>query len=167
MDYSRNARLEIEKEEINFNELLSEISNNLRFMGDPAKRQVDIRVNIAQDNLFYSDRNRLTIILNNLVSNAIRYQNEAIPDPFVDIQVNIDDKSANISISDNGIGIPKQFQDKIFEMFFRVSKNTTGSGLGLYIVKEAIEKLNGKIELSSEEGKGSTFNIYLKNLVSA
>jgi signal transduction histidine kinase len=65
----------------------------------------------------------------------------------VSINVTVDHSKAVIEIADNGIGIPEQFHSKIFEMFFRVSEKSLGSGLGLYIVKEAIGKLNGTIKL--------------------
>lgn len=164
LDYSKNARIGINRDEINFKELLDEVADNLKFMGDATQRQVDIRIKINQGNTFYTDKRRLSIILNNLISNAIRYQNEKIPDPFVEIIVNVADNVAGISIKDNGIGIPQQYQEKIFDMFFRLSLNSLGSGLGLYIVKETIAKINGNIEVKSEIGKGSEFSIYLPDL---
>lgn len=66
-----------------------------------------------------------------------------------------------IWVEDNGEGIAREYQERIFEMFYRGSNTSTGSGLGLYITKEAVEKLNGKIELTSEAGKGSTFTIMI------
>jgi len=67
------------------------------------------------------------------------------------------------SIKDNGIGISAENQSKIFDMFYRVSSSSVGSGLGLYIVKETIDKLNGQIEIESELSKGTTFNIHIPN----
>jgi len=166
LDYSRNARMEIEKEEIHFSDLLKDISNDLKFMCDGKQKQVDIRTMISNGIAFYSDKNRLKIILNNLISNAIRYQNPETSDPFVEIEVNISNTAVNICIKDNGVGIGKEHHEKIFGMFYRVSKKSTGSGLGLYIVKETIEKLEGSIALKSEIGKGSEFNIYIPNLIS-
>ena len=86
-----------------------------------------------------------------------------IENPFVDIKVDMSDTETHIIVKDNGIGIPKEHQQKIFDMFYRVSKNSVGSGLGLYIVKEAIDKLNGRIDVESEIGVGTTFNVYLPN----
>jgi signal transduction histidine kinase len=162
LDYSRNSRMEIKKEEIDFSEVLADITNDLKYMsGNNVK--VEIKVDRSSSAPFLSDKSRINIVLNNLVSNAIRYQNPKIIDPFVDIKVDTSDTETHIVVKDNGIGIPGEHQQKIFDMFYRVSKNSVGSGLGLYIVKEAIDKLNGRIEVESEIGKGTTFNVYIPN----
>jgi signal transduction histidine kinase len=163
LDYSRNARLEVEKQEIHFDDLVTEITNNLKFMGADDQRKVDIRTNVRNGIAFYSDKSRLSIILNNLISNSIRYQNPEAAEPFVEVRVEVSETSASILIRDNGIGIDKENQGKVFNMFYRVSTKSLGSGLGLYIVKEAVEKLNGVIQLESETGKGTHFNIRLPN----
>jgi len=165
LDYSRNSRLEVKREEINFKEMLNDISDNLKYMSG-STRKVDIKININNGKTFYSDRSRLNVLLNNLISNAIRYQNPVINDPFVNVKIDMSDTETNIVIKDNGIGISKENLGKIFDMFYRVSDNSIGSGLGLYIVKETINKLSGKIEVESELGKGTAFNIQLPNLIS-
>lgn len=162
LDYSRNARLEIKKEENDFNEMLSDITKNLKYMGG-ANKMVDIQVEVNEKYKLLSDKSRLNIILNNLVSNAIRYQNEQNPNPFVNIQIDTSDTETGIIIKDNGIGIPSESQRKVFDMFYRISEASVGSGLGLYIVKEAVEKLHGEIELESCPGVGSTFKIKIPN----
>lgn len=161
LDYSRNSRLEVNRQQINFKEMLEDISNNLRFMS--ANERVRILTGIKTDVPFYSDRNRISIILNNLISNAIRYHNPNIPDPFVQVNIDISEQSARIEVIDNGIGISEENSEKVFEMFYRVSKKSVGSGLGLYIVKESVDKLNGTIEISSELNKGTQFTICLPN----
>jgi signal transduction histidine kinase len=166
LDYSRNSRQEVDREEIHFSDLLTDISNNLKFMGSDEQRKVDIKTNIRNGIAFYSDKTRINIILNNLISNSIRYQNPQIPDPLVEINVEVSEYAANILVKDNGIGIDRDNQEKVFNMFYRISSKSIGSGLGLYIVKEAIEKLNGSIELRSEIGKGTEFIIHLPNLIS-
>jgi signal transduction histidine kinase len=164
LDYSRNSRLEINRQEIHFNDLLSDISNNLKFMGASDQRNVEIRMTIRNGVPFHSDQSRLSIILNNLISNSIRYQNPEVPDPFVEICVDVCETAANILVRDNGIGIGKENQEKVFNMFYRVSTKSVGSGLGLYIVKETVEKLSGVIKLKSELGGGTEFSIRLPNL---
>jgi signal transduction histidine kinase len=166
LDYSRNSRLEINRQEIHFNDLLIDISNNLKFMGTDDQRNVDIRMTIHNGVAFHSDQSRLGIILNNLISNSIRYHNPEAPDPFVEIRVVVSETAADICIRDNGIGIDKENQKKVFNMFYRVSNKSVGSGLGLYIVKETVEKLSGEIKLKSEIGKGTEFSIRLPNLAS-
>jgi signal transduction histidine kinase len=71
-----------------------------------------------------------------------------------------------ISVSDNGIGIDEELQPKIFNMFFRGTNQSKGSGLGLYIVKEAVEKMNGTIQVQSRRGAGSEFIIAIPSAVS-
>jgi signal transduction histidine kinase len=164
LDYSRNSRLEIKRQEIHFNDLLTDISNNLKFMGADDQRKVDIRVAVRNGVAFHSDQSRLSIIFNNLVSNSIRYQNPEVPDPFVEICVEVSETAADILVRDNGIAIDKENHEKVFNMFYRVSNKSIGSGLGLYIVKEAVEKLNGAIKLKSQPGKGTEFSIRLPNL---
>lgn len=162
LDYSRNSRMEIEKQKINFRELLNEVTQNLKFMGD-TNRRVDFKVDIIGNASVYSDKNRLTTILNNLISNSIRYQNFKVSNPFVNIKIDISNIETNIVVEDNGIGIQQDLHPKIFDMFYRVSRESVGSGLGLYIVKEAIYKLNGDIKVQSEIGHGTTFTIKIPN----
>jgi signal transduction histidine kinase len=102
--------------------------------------------------------------MNNLISNAIRYYNPAVSRPYVEISILANSEHAEIIVRDNGIGIDEKYHDKIFDMFFRVSKKSVGSGLGLYIVKETIEKLDGEIGLTSEKDKGTEFKILIPNL---
>ena len=163
LDHSRNARMEIRNEEINFHEIVNDITANLKYGSGISDHKVDVRVNIKSDGYFYSDKNRMIIILNNLISNAIRYANPDTKNPFVEIDVMVNEREANIVIQDNGIGIDKAFHDKIFEMFYRVSHNSIGSGLGLYLVKESLKKLNGTIKVQSEKGKGTVFYISIPN----
>jgi signal transduction histidine kinase len=163
LDYSKNSRMEVNKELINFKELLGEITQNLKFMGD-ANRKVDFSIEITGDTIpVYADKNRLSIVLNNLISNAIRYQNLQVTNPFVDVTIETFDTQTKITICDNGIGIPKELQPKIFDMFYRVSHQSIGTGLGLYIVKEAVNRLNGTIEVQSKLGQGTTFFISIPN----
>ncbi len=158
LDYSRNSRMEVNKEKIDLRELLLEITNNLKYQ---SKNKVEIKVDLNEAFPFISDKNRVNIILNNLISNAINYQDPKNTDPLVNVKIDMSDTETNIVVKDNGIGINKDLQEKIFEMFFRGSENSDGSGLGLYIVKESVEKLNGKIEVKSAPGKGSEFCILI------
>jgi signal transduction histidine kinase len=165
LDYSRNARLEVARHEIHFAELLTDVLHNLKFMGLEEQKKVDIQTSVANGIPFHSDKSRITMILNNLVSNSLRYRDPNTPDPFVAIQVQVSAAAAEIRVRDNGIGIGRDHQGRIFEMFYRVSSKSIGSGLGLYIVKEAVEKLNGTIELTSDIGKGTEFRIHLPNMI--
>jgi signal transduction histidine kinase len=106
----------------------------------------------------------LNTLLENLVSNAIKYHKTDQKDSYIKITGKSDGDKLFLSINDNGIGIAAEHHKKIFDMFFRLSSEKNGSGIGLYIVKETVQILNGSIQALSEEGKGTTFNITLKNL---
>lgn len=162
LHYSRNSRLEVKSEEINFKEILTDITNNLKYMA-PANHLVDIQVKVNNEKLFFSDKSRINVVLNNLISNSIRYQNPNVKSPYVKVEVETTESEVSILVKDNGIGIGKEFHPKIFDMFYRVSELSEGSGLGLYIVKEMIHKLEGEIGFDSELGAGTTFNIRIPN----
>lgn len=163
LDYSKNSRLDVHSQEVHFKKILQETINNLKFM-DVAPSHINMKINVKQQTPFYSDPSRISVVLNNLISNAIRYKNPSSPDPYVEIAVHTSEKDAVISVKDNGIGISEENQAKVFEMFSRLSKQSVGSGLGLYIVKETVQKLNGAISLESLPGEGSVFTITLPNL---
>jgi len=163
LNYSRNARMEIKNVTIDFTEVLNHITNDLQYMNQSSKK-VDITTSVNQNSTFCSDNGRLCIVLNNLISNAIRYHNPKADNPFVRIMVNSNEKNATIEIEDNGIGIPEQFHQKVFDMFYRVSENSTGSGLGLYIVKETLSKLKGEIMVDSQPGRGTKFTLTIPNI---
>lgn len=97
----------------------------------------------------------------NILNNAVKYTNE---NGKIDIEIIEEDKHVKVKIKDNGIGIPKDEQERIYEKFYQVEKShsSDGMGLGLAIVKRIIEMINGKISFTSEEGKGTTFEILLE-----
>jgi PAS domain S-box-containing protein len=163
LDYSRNARLEVKKHQIDFTELLRDARNNLKFM-NTGNSIVAIRTSVEEDGLFYSDKSRIQIILNNLISNSLRYYDGNKANPFVEVNIIAKETAALIVIKDNGIGIEPEYHQKIFDMFFRLSDQSNGSGLGLYLVKETVEKLSGDLELTSTPGVGTQFKIFLPNL---
>lgn len=115
---------------------------------------------LALDVVF--DEEKLLIAIANLVDNAIKY---TMPGGQVAIKITQKDKQVQIDVSDTGIGVPKDEANHIFNRFFRAHNammlETYGSGLGLSVVKEVVEKHNGSITFESEEGKGSTFSITL------
>ena len=108
---------------------------------------------------FQSEWVIVNTILQNLIENAIKYS--AHFEPFVKITVSKKNETIEIAVADNGPGIDETHQTKIFNMFFRANERIKGSGLGLYILKRAVERLNGAIELSSKLNEGSTFRVIL------
>ena len=158
-DYSRNTRVQVTMEFVLLKPLVEEIASSLRYI-DKEERLV-FEIDIKDDFVLRSDVYRLKIILNNLISNAIKYADFEKEKPLVAIKAEKKVDIVRIQITDNGIGVRKEMQDKIFNMFFRATEKSTGSGLGLYIVNESVKKLNGKIELESEVNVGSTFTLVL------
>jgi PAS domain S-box-containing protein len=118
-----------------------------------------------EDNLnswFPNDRELLFDILYNLSENAIQYRNTARKESVITIRLhNNEDGNAVIEVEDNGVGIPDSIKASVFDMFYRGNLMSKGSGLGLYLVKNAVEKLGGKTDFTSQEGVGTTFRIQL------
>ena len=160
LDLSRNSRLIIKKDKIEWKKLISDTFDQLKY--GVKDKDIIKQINIQGRGSFFSDQRRIKVIFNNLISNAIRYSNGK--DPVIEIDIKINQIEADITISDNGQGIDKGHQKKVFEMFYRATDNNAGSGLGLYIVKESVDKLNGQINMHSEVGKGTKFYISLPNL---
>jgi PAS domain S-box-containing protein len=163
LDYSRNSRTEVVPSLINFDELIKDTLSHTRFLQQESR--IVIEYEIIDSINFYSDKRRLVFIFNNLISNAIRFADEEKSNSY--LKIVIENKSDHISIifSDNGIGIPKEHLDRIFDMFYRANEQRVGSGLGLYIVKESVDKLHGSIKVESETGKGTRFLLEIPNLV--
>lgn len=161
LDQSRNSRLEVKREEILFEPLIDETFSQLKFATSTGQ-SVEKVIHIEQKQPFYSDRWRLKVILNNLISNAIRYRNGK--DPVIKVNIVIDENLAKLAIQDNGKGIDKDHLPNIYKMFYRATDDGAGSGLGLYIVKEAIDKLNGQIEIESEVGKGTIVKLAIPQI---
>ncbi|HYG40468.1 MAG TPA: PAS domain S-box protein [Cytophagales bacterium] len=159
--HSRNSRVEVKYEAIDFRKIIEDTFEDLRYL-DEAKN-IQTSIEITGNEPFYSDASRLSVIFNNLISNAIRYSYPDIRPPSVDIAITITCEKVKIRISDNGQGIEQGHVKRIFEMFYRASTKNVGSGLGLYIVKESIIKLGGSIEVYSTFGEGTTFEITLPN----
>ncbi|MBI1768609.1 MAG: GAF domain-containing sensor histidine kinase [Bacteroidetes bacterium] len=160
IDFSRNLRLESLVTLIDLNKLISQIFETLGEIEEPANLKWNI--SLDSEGEFYSDKERLFIILKNILSNSIRYRSSERA-PQITINANVSSAQASITVKDNGIGIEQEKIHKIFQMFYRGSELATGSGLGLYIVKETLQKLKGKIEVSSEVGVGTAFMIILPN----
>ncbi len=161
-DYSKNARVEVQTLSIDLKQVIENIAESLSFMQNA--REMNLELSIPDGLDFYSDPGRIKIIFNNLLSNAVKYANPAQEAPFVSVTVEKRQKGIHIHIQDNGIGIKQEYLDKVFNMFFRATNKSSGSGLGLYIVKEAVEKLGGEISISSFPGVGTDFYIDLPNL---
>lgn len=164
LDQSRNSRLDVKREEIHFEPIIDETFSQLSF-ATPTGKAVEKIISVQQEKPFYCDRWRLKVILNNIISNAIRYRNGR--DPVIKVNVNVTDDGAQVRIEDNGKGIAKEHLKHVCRMFYRATDDGAGSGLGLYIVKEAIDKLNGSINIDSVEGQGTTVQLMIPEVAAA
>lgn len=165
LDYSRTKQLVEEVEEIDFEKMFEEIFNNLEHINSP--ETIVKEVVVYPGSPFYCSRTKLYLILLNIISNAIKYFDPAKDRSFVRMQVRRGSEQAVIEIEDNGIGIPQDLQQRVFDMFYRATETSEGSGLGLFIVKETVERLGGSIELTSNPGSGTTFRLVIPNYVSS
>jgi len=162
VSYSRNNRVEIEIEKIDFSSLLDNIYDLLHHM-EPAKG-IRKEIEIDPDLSFYSDKKRIYVVLNNLISNAIKYGDPSKTDSFIKIRIENSGNGVALRVIDNGEGIDAEFIPKIFDMFYRASERSSGSGIGLYIVKEVVQKLQGTIEVCSQKYKGTEFIVRLPDM---
>lgn len=124
-----------------------------------------IKVNVAvrQQSTVFSDGPRLRLVFSHLIQNAIQFRDIDKQDNRIDISVKMINGRYVMVVSDNGIGIAEDNHQKIFQLFFRASNKSVGSGIGLYVVNEVVKKMKGTIEVDSIPGRGSSFTIHLKN----
>lgn len=158
-EYARSSRQEISRETVNLKQFVVENLENLNYYGhgDRVKRIIDIPESVTID----TDSIRLQTVLGNLFSNAIKYQDYSRSDNFLRVGYQQLDNRHQIFVEDNGIGMSPDDLDRIFGMFFRVNRDIEGTGLGLFIVKEALERIGGTIEVSSSPGSGTKFTVSL------
>jgi signal transduction histidine kinase len=157
IDYSKNARTEIRAEQVDFSSLVKEVTENLKFI--EGAESIKFQSNVLVEQPLLADKTRLSVILNNLMANAIKYHDPRKENQWIDVEVSNSGGTIKLSVSDNGMGISNEHQDKIFDMFYRGTLLSKGSGLGLYIVKETVAKMKGTIHVESFPGKGSSFLI--------
>lgn len=158
LQYYKNNKTVADKSPVDFNKLISELIEVYSY----TDKDTRFTVNIDQEVEFKGDLFRIEVILGNLISNAIKYQKVTELNKKVNIDVEVTKEFAQISITDNGMGILNEHLEKIFTQFFK-SKVHHGSGLGLFIVKEALNKIEGRISVSSDIDHGTTFKITIPN----
>jgi PAS domain S-box-containing protein len=160
LDFARTTRSEVQHQAIDFKGLLSQCLSELEYMPHFARLHFGLQV---EGQPLFSDSFRLRIILSNLLANSVKYQHLERQQSFLRISVRVQQEQATLVFEDNGIGIKEQHVPKIFDMFFRASEQSTGSGLGMYIVKQTVEKLGGSIGLESTFGEGTRVTIRIPN----
>jgi signal transduction histidine kinase len=159
IDYARNLRTDVTYEKFDLKLLIFEVIDTLLF--NEGADKIDFQVNVADDFEILSDRVRVNIILSNLLSNAVKYHDNSKENRFIKVNVRQDNSKLAIEVEDNGLGIPPDQHNKIFDMFYRASEKSTGSGLGLFIVKDILGKMNGTIEFTSIYKEGTRFTFFI------
>lgn len=149
---------EIQPEAIDFKELIGDILDQHK--GSSKFQRLELSVKTVPP-VYLSDKKILIAIFKNIIDNAVKYHNYSIERPCIGIEVKEAESGLEITIADNGVGIRPELVDKVFDMFFRASSQTEGIGLGLYLTKIGVEKLNGTISLKSEEREGTEVSIFI------
>jgi len=161
-DLTKNIKLEIQADKIDFKKIVEDSIQQLGSF-DPL-RQVNIETDIQTDQLISTDAFRMKMIFSNLIGNSIKYR-RVNADTKIKIHVKTDYGLARIVVEDNGQGIHELHLPYIFDMFYRANDQTYGTGLGLYMVKEAVTKMNGEIHIESEYGKGTKVFIEIPSII--
>lgn len=160
-DYAKNKRQQLRVERVDPERMVREILESVRFL--PQADRMQVTVNIEGTD-FYTDKTRLEIILKNLISNSFRYMDFSKSEPFIRIEGVVSESCMNISVADNGIGIGRQHIRRVFDMFYRAVEHSKGTGIGLFLVKESVKMLRGRISVKSSLGEWTIFYLNLPNL---
>jgi PAS domain S-box-containing protein len=164
LSHSKNLKMEVNISKVDLARIIDQTFTDLSYLEGAKQMKRLVKIEGID---FYSDHWRISEILRNLISNAIKYRQLTNESAEISIKVHVDHLMAEISFSDNGIGIEQKNLNKIFEMFYRATEQSDGSGIGLYIVKNAVEKLGGQISVASRPNQGTRFNIILPNRVNS
>lgn len=153
MSMERRKTLKLKPEKVLLHSLVEDISAAQRMRGE---KNISIKVDIDESIMVEADRTHLANVLNNLIDNAIKYSGDSV-------EITITGNIQELSVRDNGIGIPSKSIPYLFNKFYRVPhgnrQDVRGYGIGLYYVKSILDKMGWTIEVKSTEGEGSVFTI--------
>jgi PAS domain S-box-containing protein len=164
LSHSKNLKIDLTVAKVDFNFIIDQTFNDLNYLEGAKGISRMVKVDGID---FYSDPWRIAEILRNLISNAIKYRKLDQVVSEIGIKISVDHLRAEIAFADNGIGIEEKNLAKVFEMFYRATEQSDGSGIGLYIVKNAVDKLGGQISVASRLGQGTRFSIILPNRINS
>jgi|GEM_PF-3254697 len=159
LEYSRNSRLDVKNEWFDIRPMVQTIFDDIQFISE---NPLHFEITIEGPSIVFSDQTRLNTIIKNLVSNAAKYRKLNSDNCFVTFKMWRTENELHFKVSDNGIGIPKDQQTHVFDMFYRVSTERVGTGLGLFIVQEITRKLNGRLDLESEVDQGTAVRVSIQ-----
>jgi signal transduction histidine kinase len=157
LEYSRNSRLDIQPEWMDLSVLVQNIFDDLKFITEDPLEMV---MAFKSTSLLFNDKARISVLLKNIIGNSVKYR-KAGQQSVVKFSFDFNDTHAVMQIEDNGQGIDENHIGRVFEMFFRGTSASIGTGLGLYICKEIVSKLGGEIQVKSQKGLGTTMTISL------
>lgn len=155
--YSKNSRLGVKLETFDVQEMVNSIFNDLKFS---TSEGLEFKSDVKGSAIICTDRSRLNTVLRNLIGNAVKYRREG-EGAYVNVFIMRSEKNIQLDIEDNGEGISSENLGKVFEMFYRGTNTGQGTGLGLYICKEVIEKLGGKIDVQSTLSVGTKVSVII------
>jgi signal transduction histidine kinase len=161
LTYAKNRSILVLAEPVDVEHMVNTIFDSARFYSN---YPVELILETEHEDVFYSDNFRLQSVLSNIITNAIKYRRDDGTPARVVFRSRVTAEQGVFQIEDNGQGIPPERLPRIFEMFYRASNSSPGSGLGLYICHEVVKKLGGEINVKSEYGKGTVFTVTLPNL---
>lgn len=162
LSHSKNLKMEVDITLVDLRKIIEQTFTDLGYLKGARQMKRTIKIEGIE---FHSDQWRISEIFRNLISNAIKYRKQESDASEIMIKINVDHLCADITFTDNGIGIKSASLSRIFEMFYRATDQSEGSGIGLYIVKNAVEKLGGQIKVASSPGEGTRFHILLPNRI--
>ena len=159
LDYSRNSRLEMNEDLVDINSLIHEIYEDIEHLAD---EPIEFLYNSNVSKQLVTDKTRLSTVIKNILSNAIKYRRRDLVTKL-EVVLNVDRAAQHLTIriKDNGEGISPESVNKVFDMFYRASTSSFGTGLGLYICKEIIQKMNGTIDIHSVVNEGTVVNVLI------
>jgi len=161
IEYSKNARLDIQPSCIDLEQLIRNTHEDLKFYEGTT---VSLELHLEQSAPFYSDERRLKSIVHNIMSNSVKYSDNQKDASWLKVEIETNERGCVFEFTDNGKGIPTEYQSRVFDMFYRATSERSGSGLGLYIVKEMTERIGGTVELESQLGIGTKLRLTLPML---
>jgi len=160
LSHSKNLNTDVEIGEVDLKQIIESCFSQMQYHQNAQRIRKLVTVRGAK---MYSDAQRLQEVLRNLISNAIIYSSAERVNSFVKVKVRCGLNLCTIIVEDNGIGIKKAYQDKIFQMFYRANERVEGSGIGLYIVQQSIHKLGGEVLVESKLNSGTKFTLTIPN----
>jgi len=161
--FLENAKKEMKIEEVDIQSVIEEVKD--KFQREIKEQAIDVQINLdMEDKVIVTDRGHLKTILTQLISNAIIFSDSSKANKIIQIAGKASRSSYELTVSDNGVGIPEECIGKIYQLFYRGSEKSKGAGIGLYIVKEVVEKLKGMITVKSQIQSGTKFLVWLPTL---